>query len=361
MSVDATKRIFVGGIPVRVEQDQLLEFFSQYGPISSVNRKKNTKSGRAFGYAFVTFELTESVYNVLKQPVVFLGRTLECKVAVRSDKLKDELGRRKKLRVIAYGLDNRITSQQLQFSISEVLAISHAFVEKDPHDIVNGSLIGHVVFRNEQDTQKFMNSQPQIILEGYVLQFEYVADQFKQEIMIPIQQTRGLIMKTPVEILQISHRTEISDVAVDEKMLGFESNKITSYFAENMSRDDGFQNQVKYNERKQFHAIQPDTYEQPNDKLNILAFSQVQMFKRDSTTNLDLKAENRTQNNTNSFFKTPYTTSYPFRHMISSRRKESGQENSFNLRNKMVNIAIQTASSARFDDKNYRFNVLAAR
>ena len=100
MSADATKRIFVGGIPVRADLNQLVEFFSKYGQISSVKRKKNSKKGRAFGYAFVTFEQSDSIDKVLQSPVIFLGRTLECKPAVRSDNLKDELNKRRKHRIL---------------------------------------------------------------------------------------------------------------------------------------------------------------------------------------------------------------------------------------------------------------------
>ena len=81
--LDATKKIFVGGLDPDVRDDDLKEFFEKYGPVkdSPVILDNNRSASRCFG--FVTFEYKETVEEVLKKGNRFYmkGRLIDVKKA----------------------------------------------------------------------------------------------------------------------------------------------------------------------------------------------------------------------------------------------------------------------------------------
>jgi len=83
-------RIFVGGIPVRVDKRTLLEFFSQFGQIRNCKFKKNSRTGRSLGYAYLTFENADVFETLAERQVEFCGRICECKGIMRRKGLETE-------------------------------------------------------------------------------------------------------------------------------------------------------------------------------------------------------------------------------------------------------------------------------
>ncbi|XP_034028900.1 protein boule-like [Thalassophryne amazonica] len=57
-------RIFVGGIDLKVNENELRHVFSQYGAVQEVNVVKD-RSGMSKGYGFITFETQEDALKVL--------------------------------------------------------------------------------------------------------------------------------------------------------------------------------------------------------------------------------------------------------------------------------------------------------
>src|SRR3990167_2750697 len=55
--MDNPSRIFVSGIPVRIDKQGIVDFFSQFGAIKYCKIKKNSKTGRSLGYAYITIEI----------------------------------------------------------------------------------------------------------------------------------------------------------------------------------------------------------------------------------------------------------------------------------------------------------------
>ena len=47
------KRLFVGNLPYRVEENDLQDLFSQAGSVESVRVMRDVETGRARGFAFV--------------------------------------------------------------------------------------------------------------------------------------------------------------------------------------------------------------------------------------------------------------------------------------------------------------------
>ncbi|KAK6153090.1 hypothetical protein DH2020_012729 [Rehmannia glutinosa] len=78
-----TKKIFVGGIPTTVGEDELRDFFSNYGEVKEQQIMKDHSSGRSRGFGFVTFESEQSVDDLLANGnrLDFAGAQVEIKKA----------------------------------------------------------------------------------------------------------------------------------------------------------------------------------------------------------------------------------------------------------------------------------------
>ncbi|KAG8388395.1 hypothetical protein BUALT_Bualt02G0121400 [Buddleja alternifolia] len=63
--VSKTKKIFVGGIPVSLNEDDLREYFSSFGNIVEHQIMMDHTTGRSRGFGFVTFENEDAVERIL--------------------------------------------------------------------------------------------------------------------------------------------------------------------------------------------------------------------------------------------------------------------------------------------------------
>ncbi|KAL3632009.1 hypothetical protein CASFOL_024993 [Castilleja foliolosa] len=59
-----TKKIFVGGLPLSLNEDDLSEYFSPYGNIVDHQIMRDRTTGRSRGFGFVTFENEDAVENI---------------------------------------------------------------------------------------------------------------------------------------------------------------------------------------------------------------------------------------------------------------------------------------------------------
>ncbi|KAM0031966.1 putative RNA recognition motif domain, nucleotide-binding alpha-beta plait domain superfamily [Helianthus debilis subsp. tardiflorus] len=62
--VSRTKKIFVGGIPLTLTEDELREYFSNYGGIIEHQIMLDHVTGRSRGFGFVTFDSEEAVDKI---------------------------------------------------------------------------------------------------------------------------------------------------------------------------------------------------------------------------------------------------------------------------------------------------------
>ncbi|KAL0341879.1 UNVERIFIED_CONTAM: Heterogeneous nuclear ribonucleoprotein 1 [Sesamum calycinum] len=62
--VSRTKKIFVGGLPLSLNEDDLREYFSSYGNIWEHQIMLDHKTGRSRGFGFVTFENEDAVEKI---------------------------------------------------------------------------------------------------------------------------------------------------------------------------------------------------------------------------------------------------------------------------------------------------------
>lgn len=163
--MDKQNRIFVGGIPVRVDKKVIVDFFSQYGKILHCKIKKNSKTGRSLGYAYLTFENPQAVKILINQQIEFYGRICECKQVFKKEELKDELAKEKRKKLLVYQLDPTITNSELKKLFETFTSISHAYVVKDPDSELNLGY-GYVVFHSEEAVNDFNQLKLNITLKG---------------------------------------------------------------------------------------------------------------------------------------------------------------------------------------------------
>lgn len=163
--MEANNRIFVGGIPVRVDKKTIVDFFGQFGKIKYCKIKKNSKTGRSLGYAYITFEDPNAIQTLVNRQIEFCGRICECKQVFRKTELREELAKEKRKKMLVYDLDLNITNTDLKDYFDKFATVSHAYVVKDPEG-QNNKGFGYVVFNNEEDLNSFCEKKHNLILNN---------------------------------------------------------------------------------------------------------------------------------------------------------------------------------------------------
>ena len=73
--------MYVGHIPHGFYEDQMKNFFSQFGDINKIRLSRSKRSGRSRGYAFIEFadqEVAKIVAETMNN-YLMCGRLLKCK------------------------------------------------------------------------------------------------------------------------------------------------------------------------------------------------------------------------------------------------------------------------------------------
>ncbi|KAJ7970784.1 Heterogeneous nuclear ribonucleoprotein 1 [Quillaja saponaria] len=78
-----TRKIFVGGIPATVDEDELRDFFTRYGEVREHQIMRDHTTNRSRGFGFITFDSEEAVDDLLSKgnKIEFAGSQVEIKKA----------------------------------------------------------------------------------------------------------------------------------------------------------------------------------------------------------------------------------------------------------------------------------------
>eukprot|EP01129_Flabellula_baltica_P014297 TRINITY_DN680_c0_g1_i2.p1 TRINITY_DN680_c0_g1~~TRINITY_DN680_c0_g1_i2.p1 ORF type:complete len:303 (-),score=59.90 TRINITY_DN680_c0_g1_i2:66-974(-) len=76
-----TKKLFIGGIPLTLTDEELRAYFQQFGVVNECSIMKDRKTGQPRGFGFVSFEEYEIVENVLEMEHKIAGKLVEVKLA----------------------------------------------------------------------------------------------------------------------------------------------------------------------------------------------------------------------------------------------------------------------------------------
>lgn len=82
-----TRKLFVGGLPQAISEEQFRQYFEQYGPIEDSVIMVDKDSGKSRGFGFVTYQSEESVDQVIARYYEnkIDGKWVECKRAQPKD------------------------------------------------------------------------------------------------------------------------------------------------------------------------------------------------------------------------------------------------------------------------------------
>jgi len=80
-----SKKIFVGGLPPAVTEEEFSIYFKQYGNIIEAVIMLDRSTNRSRGFGFITYETEESVTNVLSSKNELMGKFVEVKRAEPKD------------------------------------------------------------------------------------------------------------------------------------------------------------------------------------------------------------------------------------------------------------------------------------
>lgn len=61
----AVKKIFVGGVKDGIEENDLQEYFQQYGNVTSVDLVTNRDTGQKRGFGFISFDDCDAVDKIV--------------------------------------------------------------------------------------------------------------------------------------------------------------------------------------------------------------------------------------------------------------------------------------------------------
>jgi RNA recognition motif-containing protein len=163
-------RVFVRGLPVRIEKEAIVEFFSQFGTVDHCKLKRNNKTKRSMGYACITFRDSQVAQSLIDRPLDFHGRVCECKPVLKTKDLEQHLTREKRLKVKLAGLDPKTTNQDLLQALSALTSFAYAYVVKEQPDCEENKGFGFVMFNNEQEVDAFCKNFRQLAVRGRKVQ-----------------------------------------------------------------------------------------------------------------------------------------------------------------------------------------------
>jgi RNA recognition motif-containing protein len=163
-------RIFVRGLPVRIEKDTIVEFFSKFGVVEHCKLKRNNKTKRSMGYACITFQDPTVAQSLIDQPIDFFGRICECKPVLKTKDLEEHLNLEKKLKVKLVNLDVKTTNQDLLQVLSSLTTFSYAYVVKEQPDSDENKGFGFIMFSSNQEASAFSQNFRYLFIKGKKVQ-----------------------------------------------------------------------------------------------------------------------------------------------------------------------------------------------
>lgn len=159
-------RIFVRGLPVRIEKDAIVEFFSKFGLVEHCKLKRNNKTKRSMGYACVTFRDAQVAQSLIDRPIDFYGRVCECKPVLKTKELEEHLSREKKLKVKLANLDPKASNEDLLQALRLLASFAYAYVVKEQPDSEESKGFGFVMFNSEPEVAAFCRNARHLFVRG---------------------------------------------------------------------------------------------------------------------------------------------------------------------------------------------------
>lgn len=150
---DPNKKIFIGGVPRSVSDNEYREYFRSFGELDDcILMRDSSRICRGFG--FVTYQEQSAYEDVLQAHLELRGKNLDAKKAVPSSEVKDS---KSEVKVFIGGLSSEVDKSQLDDYFSQYGQIVDSIVMMDN---VSGKSrgFGFVTFDNADSVEELMKN-----------------------------------------------------------------------------------------------------------------------------------------------------------------------------------------------------------
>jgi len=146
------KKLFVGGLPKKIKETQLVKFLSQFGDVSRVFLKKKKYGHGCLGYGRILCDsITCSFFLSNQNEINFKGKKLTFKPFLEGNQLQNHLEDFNSKRIFIKNLPNDINNKQFINLISEYGKFETAYLRSISK---NYNLVGIVIFTSKTQAEK---------------------------------------------------------------------------------------------------------------------------------------------------------------------------------------------------------------
>lgn len=150
-------KVFVGGIPTDVTEEQFEECFKKYGDIASSTLAMDVHRRNFKGFGFVLYKTVHDADLLYKKPVYLNTKKLDVKLATTSQEAKHQILEEKSRKLFIGNLDERVNEEILMKKFKEFGEVEKCQVIYN-HDTKKSRGFGFVIFDTEEVTQKLLES-----------------------------------------------------------------------------------------------------------------------------------------------------------------------------------------------------------
>lgn len=168
----SASKVFVKGVPQKMDSKEVIEFFSQFGHIKDCQRKRNYHPKGCFGYTILTFREKASAESLFDRVIQCNELIYECFRLLSKKNLSKHIAQEKRRRLFVSNIGCEISSQDLLSAFCFYPGTSHAYVKlRDDYSQLNKGF-GVVVFKDIKSKNNFLNSicSKNIYLKGRKLE-----------------------------------------------------------------------------------------------------------------------------------------------------------------------------------------------
>ena len=178
----AYKTLFLGGLKPHLTSATIHNYFSKYGNISDISLKFNPKTGCNKGFAFVSFENTSILEEILKETHYLDGRIVDCKISYGGKHNWNDRRNAARCKIYVKRLSKSVNSSDLEAYFQQFDEVKTAYVIYDP-DNQRPRGFGYVQFKNPDKIDHILTLKHEIHGKEIVVT-KFILDKKKKDTQI---------------------------------------------------------------------------------------------------------------------------------------------------------------------------------
>jgi len=173
----STSRIFVGGVPIKMDEKTLRDYFSGYGQVSYFKLAKNKKTKEPLGFGFLEFSDETVAHHVLQEKHIIHGREIDVKPFKKGNDINKQDEDLKRRKVFVKGLPSSCDKFKLYQTFIKFGEIDKTYILYD-HNSGSSRGFGFVEYCKEEDAIRAI--EVPVSIDGKVVKCSRVI--LKQEV-----------------------------------------------------------------------------------------------------------------------------------------------------------------------------------